>query len=401
MTIYDTVDSFKVSAGVGHFNASYVDGFFQTLADTAPDYPYNIVPYTFYGIVYNLVTNPLFTTSVDPIDCEKSDDSIDCQAYLLSGGLSLVTPFNPGGNRDYPLVRIADTPTIQLDFAGRRKLPSSFQGSDCDVFSSNDTLIAVKLCVSKLPDDTLQTGVFICDSISATGSCVTKNPPQNITTTVSFYERTATMLSSRTNLTIVEISRLSTPRKVAISEDDIKGYRAALAWLLDYSKAGIPAPSSIVEGFWSSRDKLGESTIDGILLQNLRSILAFPVWLFNANNWGNSGVQGDKLSAFVPAEYYKTASIVKPYVKLKFDPTILVLFVVFQGGVLIFLWGLWAWTTVVVRKLPVVSSFPLYDFTFKLGIEMAEASREKVWNAGDAQVLDLVDGARAVASRPT
>jgi len=378
-----------------------VDGFLDSLAQTAPDYPFSIVPYTFYGIVYNLVANPLFTTVVDPIGCTKSADSIDCQAYLLSGGLSLVTPFNPGGHSDYPLVRINEIPTIQLDFAGRRSLPGSFEDGDCDVFSSNDTLIAVKLCVAKLPDDTLQTGIFICESISPSGACVTKNPPQNITTTVTLYERKATMLSSRSNLTIVEISNLGDAKKVSFSAGDVKGYRAALSWLLDYAKAGIPAPSSIIEGFWSSREKLGDSTIDGILLQNLRSILTFPVWLFNANNWGNTGVQGGVLSPYVPPEFYKTASIVKPYVKLKFDSVILLLFIVFQGGVLLFLWALWMWTVVAARRLPEVSSFPLYDFSHKLNVELAPADGEKVWNAGDAEILKLAKGARVFTSRPS
>ena len=297
-------------------------------------------------------------------------------------------------------MRIPTTPAIQLDFSGRRSLPESFKDSDCDVFSSNDTLIAVKLCVSRLPGDTLQTGVFICESVVANGTCVTTSPPQNITTTVSFFERTATMLSSRSNLTIVEISNLSEPKKMALSDDDVRGYRVALSWLLDYAKAGIPAPSSIIESFWTSRALLGDSTIDGILLQNLQSILAFPVWLFNANNWGNTGVQGAGLSPFVPSEFYKTASIVKPYVKLEFDPVVLVLFIVFQGSVLLFLWGLLAWTVLAVGGLPAVSSFPLFDFSFKSGVDMQEASREKVWNAGDSEVLELVEGAKVVAWRP-
>jgi len=122
--------------------------------------------------------------------------------------------------------------------------------------------------------------------------------------------------------------------------------------------------------------------------------------MFNANNWGNSGVNGDKLSTFVPPEFYKTASIVKPYVKLKFDLTILLLFVVFQGLVLLFLWVLWAWAALTARKMPVVSSFPLYDFLFKPGFVIAEASREEIWNAGGAQVLDIIGGAKVVASRP-
>jgi len=399
VSVYDTVESFNASAGIGPFNASHVDGFLRALSDTAPDYPLNILPYTYYGIVYNLLANPLFTTAVDPIRCSKSDENLSCQAHLLSGGLSMVTPFNPGGHRDYNLVRVPETPTTQLDSSGRQRLPQKFLDSDCDVFGSNDTLIAVKFCLSRLPDHTLQAGVFICEGITSAGACISKNPHQNVTTTVSFYKRTATMLTSRTNLTIVEISGLSEPEKVAFSDRDLNGYRASLAWLLDYSKAGIPGPSSIIEGFWSSRDKLADSTVDGAFLQNLHSILAFPVWLFNANNWGNVGLQGDKLSAYVPEEFYKTASVVKSYVKLRFDPAMLVVFIVFQGGVLVLLWGLWIWIAVRLRKLPTVSSFPLFDFAFKPEVVMEEVEEGRLWGAGDEQVLEIVEGARVMVRR--
>jgi hypothetical protein len=67
VTIYYTAEFFKASAGVGLYNASHVHNFLQTLAATAPDYQSTILPYTYYGIVYNLLAKPLFTTAVDPI----------------------------------------------------------------------------------------------------------------------------------------------------------------------------------------------------------------------------------------------------------------------------------------------------------------------------------------------
>lgn len=122
------------------------------------------------------------------------------------------------------------------------------------------------------------------------------------------------------------------------------------------------------------------------------------MWLFNANNWGNVWLQGDKLSAYVPEEFYKTAAVVRPYVKLGFDPVILVVFTVFQGGMLVLLWALWVWVAVILGRLPVVSSFPFFDFAFKPEVVM-EIEKEKLWGAGDEEVLEIVDGVRVVAER--
>ncbi|KAK4448934.1 hypothetical protein QBC34DRAFT_352135 [Podospora aff. communis PSN243] len=402
VTVYDTIEPFEGSAGVGPFNGSYLDGFLQSLANTAPDHPFSILPYSYYGIVYNLISNPLFTTAVDPLHCSKSVNNMDCQAYLLSGGLSMITPFNPGGHRDtHPLALVRETPTIQLDFNSGRlssNAPSSNPPeSECSTFASNTTLIGIKLCISPLPasPETLVATLFACEGLSPAGSCLTPDPAQNLTTTISFSSRTATILTSRANLTVLSVSDLSPPEPAPFSPSDLQSYRAAIAWLLDYEKAGIPAPSSIVESFWTLRNQLSSTTADGVLLLQMRSVLAFPVWLFNGNNWG----RGDETTR--GEEFVRRGEVVREVAKLRFDRVVLGVFVAVQGGVLVVLMAGWVWILMGVfggkgGGMPNVSSYPLFDAGFRSEVVGGEGEREKAWGADDGEVLEVVDGVRVV-----
>lgn len=83
--------------------------------------------------------------------------------------------------------------------------------------------------------------------------------------------------------------------------------------------------------------------MEGILLQNLRSIVAFPIWLFNANNYGNTAISNKALNPGLPAEFYTKAAVVSPLVKLKFDSTLVRVFIALEGIVRLFLWIALLW----------------------------------------------------------
>jgi hypothetical protein len=173
----------------------------------------------------------------------------------------------------------------------------------------------------------------------------------------------------------------------------IAQYKAALGWLLDYEAAGIPAPSSIIEVFWSARNDLDSPFLDSHTLQLFQSILAFPVWLFNANNFGDPRRRKKEISPDLPPEFYTTADIIAPYQKIKFDPLILELFCVFQGIVLVFVWAVFLWAIVVAKTLPMVSSYPLFDFAVKPTSNLHDVvseRRHELWDAGDSRTLDIV-----------
>jgi hypothetical protein len=68
-------------------------------------------------------------------------------SYLLSGGLSMVAPWVRPGNLGYPLVRIENAPSMQLDFSGTAD--AAFLDSDCDLFGRTGFAIGIRLCVAE------------------------------------------------------------------------------------------------------------------------------------------------------------------------------------------------------------------------------------------------------------
>jgi hypothetical protein len=121
-----------------------VQPFIKFLDSLSPDYHYQVIPYSFYAVVYNLVGNSMFSTVTDPVTCHGDN----CVSYLLSGGVLMATPWIPTGYPSYSLVKINDVPAMQLEFDSSPGL-DNFSDRDCDVFGSGDTMIAIRFCVVK------------------------------------------------------------------------------------------------------------------------------------------------------------------------------------------------------------------------------------------------------------
>ncbi|KAK4445907.1 hypothetical protein QBC34DRAFT_306007 [Podospora aff. communis PSN243] len=397
VVVFDTTHSYPVTAGVGPFNASYVAPFFQALRDLAPSYEFNTLPYSYYGPVHDLVVNPYYTTTTEPVDCQAAvkDDGADvCAAYILSGGLVLTTPWIPTGYPDHPQIVMENVPTIHAEFSA---LPAGklFEEAECRLYGSNRTRIGVKFCLSQSEPSRFDTGIFVCRDGVSKGVCKTTNPTPNVTTSFSLYRRFGTVLGAKSNYTILSASNLTAPQPISFSSSDIEAYNSVLDWLLDFAKADVPAMSSIVETFWSSKNQLEQPFTSAIMLRNFRSILLFPVWLFNANNFGNPSLKETEIVTDLPAEHYVTASVVRPYTKIKFDPTLVATFVVFQGLALIFGWLILVWSFCVRRSMPEISSFPLFDAEFKADARgQSVPDARSVWLYRDKEILDAMSNAR-------
>jgi hypothetical protein len=89
----------------------------------------------------------------------------------------------------------------------------------------------------------------------------------------------------------------------------------------------------------------------GIVIQNFQSILAFPFWLFNSNSWGNTALVPNQIISTLPPEFYIQASIVAPYTKIKFSVAMFILFVIFQGLAIIFVWSVLLFMVLGVKVL--------------------------------------------------
>ena len=404
IVVYDTVHSYSSTAGLGPFNASLVAPFIKQLNSLSPGYPFQVLPFSVYAVVYNLMANPWFSTVLQPIECP---DSRHCESYLLSGGALLMEPWIPPGYESWPLIKVDNVPAMQLEYAPITS-PSHenvFSDSECQVFGENGVLIAIRFCVApsaSLPG-VLNAGLFVCrNGTSASRAGLTCNQTTagtfpNITTSFSMHARTATLTLAQSNLSIVSVSDLSPPTPFLLPTSDLEAYRMGIAFLLNFTAAGIPPPSSIAESFWSAGDTVLQTS--GQLMHSFQSILAFPVWMFNANNYGNLDIW-DHDTGSLPSSFRTRASIVTPYSKIKFDGVMVVVYTVLQGATLLVLWGLLAWACwSYVRGMGLysagdaselaISSYLLFDIAFKSMVKVGMEGKE-IWRAEDADVERLM-----------
>jgi hypothetical protein len=121
------------------------------------------------------------------------------------------------------------------------------------------------------------------------------------------------MTAARSNFSILSLTDTGPPTQN--SDIDLGAFRSALNWLLDYNASAIPATSSIAEHFWTAQDQLTNEYWSGVPYQTLQSILAFPLWQFNANNYGNIQLVDRTVISTLPPEFYTKASIVAPYTR--------------------------------------------------------------------------------------
>lgn len=206
------------------------------------------------------------------------------------------------------------------------------------------------------------------------------------------YTRRATFVAARANYSIVSVAQTTAP--AAVTHLDMGAYRAALTWLLNYTAAAVPAPSSIAESFWSSNLQLGGGpSTHGILTQNFQSLLAFPTWLFNQNNWGNTALRSNRTVPGMPEEFYTTAQVVKPVSTYDFDPGMFGLFVGLQGAAILFIWVALFWVWLGNGHMPETSSFALFDMKYKTRVEGERLTVDEITRVSGSEVVGCMKGA--------
>jgi len=195
----------------------------------------------------------------------------------------------------------------------------------------------------------------------------------------------------------MKMAQAATP----ILELEVPAYREALRWLLNYTDANLPPPSSIAQSFWSSQKQLLDPSTWGILAQNFQSLLVFPFWLFNENNWGNIRVKENVTLSTLPPDFYTEASLVEPYVKLRVDRGMFALFLTLEILILIFIIGMTAWILFAGRVTHIGSSFPIFDVTFQAIIQGGEElnrTQNKFTKKSNASIIESLKDTRIVAS---
>lgn len=157
-------------------------------------------------------------------------------------------------------------------------------------------------------------GLFICKDGIHAGECWTSDHPPELLTTFSVYQRIATVTSSRSNMSMIAIQDLGPPiQQVNLN---INALKQSFSWLFNSTAAGIPAPSSVAQYFWSAQTQLSNQYWSIEANQIFQSLLAFPFWHFNDNNFGNVKLDVNNIVEGLPSDFYTTASIDKPFSKI-------------------------------------------------------------------------------------
>lgn len=157
----------------------------------------------------------------------------------------------------------------------------------------------------------------MCTDGMNNNECWTASRPPEVTTTLSLYSRHASITAARSNLSIIAVNALDTPIQETVL--DLDALKVAFSWLLNFTAADVPAPTSIAQYFWTVQDQLGSEYWSVEPYQIFYSILAFPFWQFNPNNFGNTDLDARNVVAGLPSDCYTTASIGNPLDRIAVD----------------------------------------------------------------------------------
>lgn len=142
-------------------------------------------------------------------------------------------------------------------------------------------------------------------------------PPQ-LVTTLTAYQRHATVTCARSNQSIVAVQNLSAP--IQQVDLDIKALKRSFTWLANATAAEIPFFSSVAQPFWTAEATLNDEHFSGESYRLFQSLLAFPFWCFNDDNIGNIDmVDAQKPLETLPEEHRTVAAVDKPMNKIAVD----------------------------------------------------------------------------------
>ncbi len=240
-------------------------------------------------------------------------------------------------------------------------------------------------------------GLYVCNG-TKDNQCPMFNPVQYITATLTVFTRQATIVAATSNMSIIGVSDLTPP--APRSSFDLPTYRMVLEWLFNFTATNTPAPSAIAEHFWANGENLVLSPLAATDLRwNFQSILAFPFWLFNANNFANPELvkYPPSFDAVLPAQFHTNAIMVAAFDRIYFDDDTTILFCVTQGFVVLFVWVvlLWAWLSGAQRRVPATSSFTMFDSAFKAQTA-GRFSGQEIFCTNDQDILDIATSTRVV-----
>jgi hypothetical protein len=210
------------------------------------------------------------------------------------------------------------------------------------------------------------------------------------------YTRHATATCARSNNSILSVSDIKNTTTTII--DNLDTVNQGVGWLLNYTAASLPPVSSPAFILWNHNQELSEHDWAVVSYDTLKSTLAFVIWFFSENSYGNPELLNSAkcIVQILPEEYQTTASLCQIYIKLVIDSRMLALYAVLEILPLCFCWMVLLWR--VVTRCPPNDTilYPLIDFLSRAEIEPASVlltnstAKEK-----DRDVIARIETAKA------
>lgn len=129
--------------------------------------------------------------------------------------------------------------------------------------------------------------------------------------------------------------------------------------------------------------------------------LAFLLWFFQPNNLGNTRLEAKEIISVLPGDFYTTTHTITPYTKLVIGRAMFFAFLILDGTVLVFVWGVAIWLCLSPRRMPKISSFPRFDFAFKTrvmdsggGTLSREDYARRLFRAGNKETRNICQDMR-------
>jgi hypothetical protein len=203
--------------------------------------------------------------------------------------------------------------------------------------------------------------------------------------TVVVYRLEATTVSARSNNSIVAVSTTGKPQ---ISEiNDMENLTEALGWLFNYTAAKLPDESSPTFLIWDNSEGQSEHDWAVEAFHTLKSSVAFVLWFFSVNNYGNQDLSPQAL----PSEFHTIAAISKRSIQFVVDRRMFYLYISLQLVPIALGWVAFIWSMRNSRRQTKLSSFPLLDFVLKTSLDGVILPQEEVLNAEDESFIKFSD----------
>jgi hypothetical protein len=223
------------------------------------------------------------------------------------------------------------------------------------------------------------------------------NPSWNesvlISTTVGLSTRTATVVYSRSNGTMLFIGDLSEPTSITIGPSELRAAMSRFFAYLDPSNVN----STTTDALMYTVASLVSPTVDptGIAQTFLQNFVILPLFLFNANNNPDSDFDGTSPIPNLPDELYATLELstigsrvlIAPWTAMVYSAIVIIVSIF---CLLLLCWGL-------NRQGPNISSFPLVDFAARVcsaGTRDDGLARIFAETAATNEIQNHLDGVR-------